>query len=539
MWTSKRSRAIGLLLVTAILVGQRFLAAQASATPLTEEKVVQFLKVGLDDDVIAAQVKKQGIAFPADDAALKRLQTAGASDAVLDVIRAAGTVAARPAPSAKKAVTYDDILGLLQSGVPEAAILKALKTSPTVFVLDAGQVAALRKAGATEALLASMQGGRTDVRSAEISNLAIILDCSLSMKEGTKEGPTKMTVAKRLVAELVRSIPEGLAVTFFIYGHDKRQPCQAVRKVWNLAPLNAEGKQKLTSFIAALQPVGNTPIALALHSAGQELASAQGPSGLVLISDGKETCQGDPSAEAAALSKALNLEFGVNVIGFGVAGDEQKSLEAIAEAGHGKYYDADTAAEFRDVIQAIRARVQAAAKPIEKKAVRAGMRSIRVLVPKDFPLPGLVRLRVVRSDEPISADLDGAKTVAGASAFGAAMFLPSADAYDVIFDLVGSRSMYVVRNLALRQPGQLDVKIEEHLGVVRCRAKGLPQVVRFSLVKAGQPNDENRIQSCLNLGDPIPAPPGTYDLWIAPLGAPSQRIAADIELKAGQIIDIE
>jgi hypothetical protein len=126
----------------------------------------------------------------------------------------------------------------------------------------------------------------------------------------------------------------------------------------------------LINTVKNLPAVGATPIALALRTAGQELASAKGPCGLILISDGKETCHGKPTEEIAQLAKDLNLSFGVNVVGFDVQADEREALEEIARAGKGKYYNAANAAEFRKVVQAIHQRIDVAAKPAAAPAPR-------------------------------------------------------------------------------------------------------------------------------------------------------------------------
>ena len=142
-------------------------------------------------------------------------------------------------------------------------------------------------------------------------------------------------------------------LTFIIYGHDRARGCDAVRVVRPLSPLDARGRGELVRLIGRLQPVGSTPIALALRTAGRELANAQALSGVILISDGKEMCGGDPAAEAAALAPRLAPGFGVQVVGFGVKADERQSLEAIAQAGEGQYLDAPTTGALRASIQRV------------------------------------------------------------------------------------------------------------------------------------------------------------------------------------------
>lgn len=333
----------------------------ADEKPLGEKDLVSLIDLQIDDAAIVAKISKGGLAFEADDAVLERLKKSGASDALLKAVRAAASAEKRTAPG--HAVTYQDVLKLLSLGIDDEAILKRLDKSPTVFTPSAEQVAELKKAGASDKLLAALQTRRTiSAAAAElISDFAIVLDCSGSMKEATKEGESKMAVAQRVVTDLIQQIPDGLNVTLVIYGHevfggaDDPRNCQAVKVVRPLSKLDASGKSELSSLIAELKPTGSTPIALALRTAGAELAKDKDAfSGVVLITDGLETCKGDPEAEAAALAGNLKLTFGVHVIGFDVTPQESESLKEIAAAGKGKYHNAASAAELTAAVKNLR-----------------------------------------------------------------------------------------------------------------------------------------------------------------------------------------
>src|SRR5438067_7978188 len=113
-------------------------------------------------------------------------------------------VAAQPNATAASAVTYEQVLQMLALAIDEEAILKRLAKSPTLFTLSADQVTALKKAGASEKLLAAMQTARPASEAAAelITDVAIILDCSGSMREATRDRRTKMAVAKQVITEL-------------------------------------------------------------------------------------------------------------------------------------------------------------------------------------------------------------------------------------------------------------------------------------------------------------------------------------------------
>jgi HEAT repeat protein len=248
-------------------------------------------------------------------------------------------------------VTYQDIVKSLRTGKSEQEILDTLSkaTVDVNFVLGDSQIQELQKMRVSDEFIGALRKLKTQpgVPGGDVTDFALILDCSGSMLEKTREGISKMDAAKKTVTELIQRIPNGLRLTFVIYGHDKRLECNAVKVVRSKTEVTDSEKAELTQFIAALQPSGNTPIARALRAAGKELADGSGLAEVALITDGVETCGGDPAQEAAELVSNLKLRSGVNVIGFGLKADEQKAIQKIAQAGRGKYYDAQTAAELR------------------------------------------------------------------------------------------------------------------------------------------------------------------------------------------------
>lgn len=95
----------------------------AADQPLEEEGLKAIVELKIDDEVIIARIKKSGLDFSGDEAALKRLAEAGASHAVLAAVREAG---AKLSASGAAAITHTDVLKLLQLEIPEEQILKRL-----------------------------------------------------------------------------------------------------------------------------------------------------------------------------------------------------------------------------------------------------------------------------------------------------------------------------------------------------------------------------------------------------------------------------
>ena len=336
----------GPALVLALLLTPDASAWGQQARRLNEADVIKLIELQVPDDVVISKVKA-GLDFAVDAAALDRLKAAGPSDQVLAAVRSAG----QPANT----ITYEGILKLIQQGTGEGEILKQLQDSPTTFTLDQAQVAELRKAGASTQLINALQKSRNPVtQGSDISDFAVILDCSGSMKEMTPDGISKMEAAKEVVTRFLRNIPDGKRLTFIVYGvtpHDtQREGCQDVKVVQQLGPVDEGVKSQLVQYISRIQPYGATPLAQSLRVAGLQLAHRQGMCQLVLITDGMETCGGDPGRVAEELNRDLNLPHGVDVVGFGVAPQEKMALQDIVAKGKGHYYDARTAKELDEAI---------------------------------------------------------------------------------------------------------------------------------------------------------------------------------------------
>ena len=458
------------LSLAGILVTSR--AATAADPPLAEEAIVSLIELQIDDEAIVARVKKAGLAFAPDDAALKRLADAGASEQVIQALREAGSVKKKPAASGKT-ITFQDISKLLELGIDEATILKRLEKSPTVFVLDVDQITELTKAGASKKLLSALQGVRqVSPQAAElITDFAVILDCSGSMKEETTKGENKMTAAQRVVKELIERIPDGLNVTFIVYGHEvfgganDPRNCQAVKVARPLSPLDKEGKTELSRLITSLKPTGATPIALSLKTAGAELAKHDTYCGLVLITDGKETCQGDPVGEAAQLVKDLKITFGVNVVGFDV-GKDRAGLEEIAKAGNGHYYNADSAEELAEALGALAKELAVVAQPPKKDV--SNRRAIKVLKP-EVEFPPYAEIQVVKHGL-------GSISVVAKGKYGDEIRIPSStDKYEIRWVPKTGEPVAMLKDFTLSERKVIEIKPEKHLGMIQVNGKGTPK----------------------------------------------------------------
>ncbi|MBU8715330.1 VWA domain-containing protein [Brevibacillus parabrevis] len=173
-------------------------------------------------------------------------------------------------------------------------------------------------------------------------NVEIILDASGSMA-GRMDGKTKMDAAKEAIKAFAETLPKEANVALRVYGNegsgkdsDKALSCSSSELVYQLQKYDAG---KLAASLNHFQPTGWTPIAHSLQEAGKDLSQLAGDKNtnlIFLVSDGIETCGGDPVAAAKQLADS-NITPVLNVIGFDVDGEGQKQLKAVAEAARGRY----------------------------------------------------------------------------------------------------------------------------------------------------------------------------------------------------------
>jgi len=171
--------------------------------------------------------------------------------------------------------------------------------------------------------------------------IEIILDASGSMlqKLGAER---RIDIAKRTLTKLTSStIPAGTPFAFRVFGREV-DSCQTDLDV-PVAPLNpAAVGQRIAALVA--KNGAKTPIGASLDKAAVDLASVKGEKLIVLVTDGEETCGGDPAAAIERLRKA-GIGTRVSIVGFAL--DDEKlatTFRRWSDAGGGAFFDAKDAA---------------------------------------------------------------------------------------------------------------------------------------------------------------------------------------------------
>ncbi|UKS64955.1 VWA domain-containing protein [Rossellomorea marisflavi] len=173
-------------------------------------------------------------------------------------------------------------------------------------------------------------------------NVEIILDSSGSMNAlvGDK---TQMDLAKEAIDEFVSNLPEGVNISLRVYGHkgtgseaDKSKSCSGIEQVYGFDQYDSAAFDKA---INQFKPSGWTPIGESLKQSFQSFEKYDGKTNtnlIYLVSDGIETCDGDPVKVAKDFADS-NVSPIINVIGFNVDSSAQKQLKEVAESSNGIY----------------------------------------------------------------------------------------------------------------------------------------------------------------------------------------------------------
>lgn len=211
-----------------------------------------------------------------------------------------------------------------------------------VIVIGALAVMAMRGGVSTNS---SYQSGSGE----SVKHFALIIDDSGSMAEKLSGG-SKIDLAKTAADKFIAGLNDSARLGIVVYGHKgdntqakKAISCAGIEQMYPLGKVDVETAQNVVNN---LKPTGWTPIAASLDKTKQILLDAGDyESKVVLLSDGEETCGGDPVASAKAICDA---GMKVDVIGLGVNNTQESQLRAIATAGCGTYYPANSSAQLQD-----------------------------------------------------------------------------------------------------------------------------------------------------------------------------------------------
>lgn len=180
----------------------------------------------------------------------------------------------------------------------------------------------------------------------EKTRILFLLDGSGSML-ATWENTYRITVAKKLLSDFVDSLrsDNNLKLALRVYGHqyDRRlKRCDDTKLEVGFA---ANNHDRIISVLKNLGPKGTTPIAYALEQAAADFPEDdEARNIIIIITDGIESCDGDPCAVSLALQRK-GIFLKPFIIGIGMDKQFEDQFGCM-----GSFYDAANISEFRNAL---------------------------------------------------------------------------------------------------------------------------------------------------------------------------------------------
>jgi hypothetical protein len=183
----------------------------------------------------------------------------------------------------------------------------------------------------------------------ENSAVEVILDASGSMLR-RQGGERRINIAKQaLLGLLGETIPEGTPFALRVFGHKQADSCRTDLEI-PLGPLDVAAAGSMVSSIQAMNRA-KTPIAASLEKTMADLRGVTGERIIILITDGEETCDGDPLLAIDALKKS-GVDVRVNIVGYAIDDEGlRETFRVWATVGDGRYLNAPDADELSQALR--------------------------------------------------------------------------------------------------------------------------------------------------------------------------------------------
>lgn len=179
----------------------------------------------------------------------------------------------------------------------------------------------------------------------EKTRILFVLDGSGSMNAQWGDNLSRMQAAKNILTKLVDSlrINPKVELALRVYGHRYSRQSNNCNDSKLEVPFGIKNHNTIINQIKDITPRGVTPITYSLLQAAQDFPANAGYRNIViLITDGVESCGGDPCAASIELQKK-DVFLRPFIIGLGVPGG--KALDCV-----GKFIDSQNASSFNKIL---------------------------------------------------------------------------------------------------------------------------------------------------------------------------------------------
>lgn len=179
------------------------------------------------------------------------------------------------------------------------------------------------------------------------TRILFLLDASGSM-QAEWEGKKRITVARKVLREQLEKLGQtkNLELALRVYGHQYDNKLRNCTDSKLEVPFGVGSAAKITHKLGEIYPRGTTPIAYSLEKAADDFPQAKNSRNvIIMITDGIESCGGDPCALSLALQKK-HIFLRPFVIGLGLEPKYQKAFECM-----GRFYNAQNVGQLKNILQ--------------------------------------------------------------------------------------------------------------------------------------------------------------------------------------------
>ncbi|WP_333714864.1 vWA domain-containing protein, partial [Yoonia sp.] len=195
----------------------------------------------------------------------------------------------------------------------------------------------------------------------------LVFDASGSMWNRVEGDLTRIEVARDVMGDYFASRDGAVPLSVIAYGHNRRGDCRDIEVI---APMGQTASGTLEARLRGLMPRGMTPLTDSLALARDQIPPTAESADIILVTDGLETCEGDPCALAASLA-AEGIDIRAHVVGFGLSAAEVAALSCITDQTGGMLFQTNSGAELAQALQQVSAVVPAPEAPREPAAPTA------------------------------------------------------------------------------------------------------------------------------------------------------------------------